>query len=155
MNTGRCDHLFEANKGGLALPTGSVSDGVVVGIPDCINVLRSKAMTPPCQKVFANDIYPPAVQAASRRCSRVRASHPLWTCSGHLTQMPTLPGQRISPRGERSAHKINTQLVKTPAYRDENVASGKTYWYRFRRPICAQTRAGALQRRANRFHTAP
>jgi len=25
--------------------------------------------------------------------------------------------------------KVNTELVKTPAYRDANVASGKSYWY--------------------------
>jgi len=28
-----------------------------------------------------------------------------------------------------TAMKISLELVKTPTYRDANIASGKTYWY--------------------------
>jgi len=113
--------------------------------------LRSKAMTPRAKGFRKRYL-------SARRAKRLQAvfsgpgSHPLWNLLWHLTQMPTLPGTRISPRGERSAAQNSYQLVKTPAYRDENVASGKTYWYSgFGGRSARKRERRALQRRSEQI----
>jgi hypothetical protein len=84
----------------------------------------------PVQKVFTNDVYPPAVpsglQAVFSGPGQPAFVDLLWAPDTDAD----LAGYDVYRREEGGhAEKINTQPVKTPAYRDESVAAGKTYWY--------------------------
>ena len=81
-------------------------------------------------KVFADDIFPPAVPAGLQAV----ASGPGQTTFIDLVWAPVtdvdLDGYNIYRHEEGSAPvKINATQVKTPAYRDASVVSGKSYFY--------------------------
>jgi len=106
------------------------SDDGVVGIADCINVATVEGDDSPVQKVLANDIYPPAVPSGLQAVFSGPGQPPFVDLLWAPDTDADLAGYNVYRREENGQpHKINTQLVKTPAYRDENVASGKTYWY--------------------------
>jgi fibronectin type 3 domain-containing protein len=85
----------------------------------------------PAQRVFANDVYPPAVpsglQAVFSGPGQPLFVDLLWAPGTDAD----LAGYNIYRReqGGGEAVKLNSQLVSTPAYRDASVESGKTYWY--------------------------
>jgi hypothetical protein len=84
----------------------------------------------PVQTVFAKDTYPPAVpsglQAVSSGPGQVPFVDLLWAPDTDAD----LAGYNVYRREEGgSAARINSELVKTPAFRDAAVAAGKTYWY--------------------------
>ncbi len=81
-------------------------------------------------KVFADDVFPPAVPAGLQAVFSGTGQQPfvdlIWA---PVTDMD-LDGYDVYRREEGTpVAKISQQLVKTPAYRDENVAPGKTYFY--------------------------
>jgi hypothetical protein len=81
-------------------------------------------------KVFADDVFPPAVPAGLQAVF----SGPGQQAFIDLVWAPVtdldLNGYNVYRREEGSAWvKINSQVVKTPAYRDTNVAAGKNYVY--------------------------
>jgi hypothetical protein len=81
-------------------------------------------------KVFADDIFPPAVptglQAVSSGPGQQTFVDLVWAPVTDLD----LNGYNVYRREEGSAWvKMNTGLVKTPAYRDTNVTTGKNYVY--------------------------
>jgi len=81
-------------------------------------------------RVFADDIFPPAVPAGLQAV----ASGPGQATFIDLVWAPVtdvdLDGYNVYRHEEGSAPvKINATLVKTPAYRDASVVSGKSYFY--------------------------
>jgi hypothetical protein len=85
--------------------------------------------TPELQ-VFAHDVFPPAVptglQAVFSGPGQERFIDLIWT---PVTDMD-LDGYNIYRHEEGAAPvKLNSEPVKTPAYRDTRVVAGKTYFY--------------------------
>lgn len=81
-------------------------------------------------KVFADDVFPPVVPAELQAVF----SGPGQKAFIDLVWAPVtdadLAGYNVYRREEgTSPVKLNGELVKTPAYRDENVSSGKKYFY--------------------------
>jgi hypothetical protein len=81
-------------------------------------------------KVFAHDVFPPAVpsglQAVSSGPGQKKFIDLVWAPVADLD----LDGYNVYRHEEGMAvEKVNAELVKTPAYRDENVMSGKRYFY--------------------------
>jgi hypothetical protein len=81
-------------------------------------------------KVFTNDVFPPAVpsglQAVFSGPGQAAFIDLIWSPGAD----PDLAGYNVYRResGETLV-KLNAELVKTPAYRDAQVTSGKTYIY--------------------------
>ena len=84
----------------------------------------------PVVKVFADDVFPPAVPAGLQAVFSGQGQQPFIDLIWAPVTDVDLDGYNVYRHEEGAAPvKLNTELVKTPAYRDENVASGKTYWY--------------------------
>jgi hypothetical protein len=84
----------------------------------------------PVARVFAHDVFPPAVPADLQAVF----SGPGQTAFIDLIWSPAtdadLAGYNIYRHEAGTASvKLNSELVKTPAFRDVNVDSGKTYFY--------------------------
>jgi hypothetical protein len=84
----------------------------------------------PAIKVFADDVFPPAVPSGLQAV----ASGPGQATFVDLVWAPVtdvdLDGYNVYRHEEGAAPvKVNSELVKAPAYRDANVASGKGYFY--------------------------
>jgi hypothetical protein len=80
--------------------------------------------------VFANDIFPPAVPSGLQAVSSGPGQPPfidlIWSPDSEVD----LAGYNVYRReGNSQPVKLNSDLVKTPAYRDKNVIPGKTYFY--------------------------
>jgi len=84
----------------------------------------------PAIKVFAHDVFPPGVPSSLQAAFSGAGQQPfidlIWTPDTDAD----LAGYNVF-RHEAGAEtvKINSELVKTPAFRDASVASGKTYVY--------------------------
>jgi hypothetical protein len=81
-------------------------------------------------KVFAHDVFPPAVptgvQAVFSGPGQATFIDLIW---GPVTDAD-LDGYNVYRREDgRAAVKLNSELVKTPAFRDSRVVAGKTYFY--------------------------
>lgn len=84
----------------------------------------------PVVPVFAKDIFPPAVpsglQAVFSGVSQQSFIDLTWTSNTE----PDLAGYNVYRRTEgQTGVKINSDLVKTPAFRDTAVQAGTTYFY--------------------------
>jgi hypothetical protein len=93
-------------------------------------VLQIEGDDSPVAKVFADDVFPPAVPSGLQAVF----SGPGQKLFIDLVWAPVadvdLDGYNIYRHEEGAvAVKLNSVLVKTPAYRDENVVSGKRYFY--------------------------
>jgi hypothetical protein len=85
----------------------------------------------PVVKVFARDIFPPAVpsglQAVFSGVGQAPFVDLVWAPNADVD----LVGYNVYRHEEGSGPpaKINSELLKSPAFRDANVISGKTYFY--------------------------
>jgi len=81
-------------------------------------------------KIFADDIFPPATPAGLQAVFSGPGQKPFVDLVWTPTSAVDLDGYNVY-RHEQGAPpvKINSQLVKTPAYRDTDVAAGKHYFY--------------------------
>ena len=100
------------------------------GSTNCISVSFIEGDDSPPQRVFTKDIYPPAVPTGLQAVFSGPGQPPfvdlLWTPDTDAD----LAGYNVYRREEGGTFaKINSDVVKTPAYRDGNVVSGKTYSY--------------------------
>jgi hypothetical protein len=84
----------------------------------------------PAAKVFAHDVFPPAVPAGLQAVFSGVGQQPFIDLVWAPDTDADLAGYNVFRReAGTTAVKINSELVKTPAFRDMNVASGKTYFY--------------------------
>ena len=84
----------------------------------------------PTVKVFADDVFPPGtpsgLQAASSGPGQQVFVDLIWAPNTDLD----LAGYNVYRREEgKAASKLNSELLKTPAYRDAGVVAGKAYSY--------------------------
>jgi hypothetical protein len=84
----------------------------------------------PPQKVFTNDVYPPAVPTGLQAVFSGPGQAPFIDLVWAPNTDADLAGYNVYRHepGEQQV-KINTELIKTPAFRDTNVSAGKTYLY--------------------------
>ena len=87
-------------------------------------------MDSPPQKVFTKDVYPPAVPNGLQAVFSGPGQPPFIDLLWAPNTEADLAGYNVYRREEGAQPaKINSELVKSPAFRDVNVISGKTYWY--------------------------
>jgi len=112
------------------LPCPPRTDSDIVAIPDCIFVAEVEGDDSPVLRVFTNDIYPPGVPTGLQAVFSGPGQAPFVDLLWAPDTDSDLAGYNVYRREEgMQPAKMNDGLVKTPAYRDSNVASGKTYWY--------------------------
>jgi fibronectin type 3 domain-containing protein len=81
-------------------------------------------------KVFTRDIFPPAVPSGLQAVNSGVGQKPFIDLTWAPDTSPDLAGYNVyRHEAERQWVKINTELVKTPSFRDTNVEPGKTYYY--------------------------
>jgi hypothetical protein len=84
----------------------------------------------PVAAVFAHDIFPPAAPTALQAVFSEAAQQPFIDLTWTSNTEPDLAGYNIYRHGtEEQPVKINTELVKTSAYRDAAVRPGAKYFY--------------------------
>jgi hypothetical protein len=116
-------------KGEMPCPTTAGATGAI-SLPECVQVATVEGNDSPPEKVFTKDVYPPAVPTGLEAVFSGPGQAPfidlLWAPEGDAD----LAGYSVYRRENGGqATKINTDLVKTPAFRDTGVETGKTYWY--------------------------
>jgi hypothetical protein len=104
------------------------SAGMDLGHPADVAVIEGDDS--PGVKIFANDVYPPAVPTGVQAVFSGPGQPPfidlIWAPNGDSD----LAGYDVYRHEIAGAPvKINPELVKSPAYRDPNVAPGKAYYY--------------------------
>jgi hypothetical protein len=81
-------------------------------------------------KVFAHDVFPPAVPAGLQAVFSGPGQQAFIDLIWAPVTDADLEGYNVYRREEGGAPvKVNLELVKTPAFRDAQVVSGKTYFY--------------------------
>ena len=81
-------------------------------------------------KVFAHDVFPPAVPAGLQAVFSGPGQQPFIDLIWAPVTDADLEGYNVyRHEAGGAAVKLNSELVKTPAFRDMQVASGKTYFY--------------------------
>jgi hypothetical protein len=84
----------------------------------------------PEAKVFVHDIFPPAVPSGLQAVFSGPGQQPFIDLSWAPVTDADLDGYNIYRHEEgRAPVRVNTEPVKMPAFRDVQVASGKTYFY--------------------------
>ena len=102
----------------------------LVGFPDCIHVAEIQGDDSPPVKVFTNDTFPPAVPTGLQAVFSGPGQPPFIDLVWAPDTDADLAGYNVYRREQGSQPtKINTELVKSPAFRDTNAAPGKTYFY--------------------------
>lgn len=82
------------------------------------------------QRVVAHDVFPPPVPTGLEAAYSGEGQKPFIDLVWAPVPSTDLAGYNVFRSGaEGAAVKLNTELVKSPAYRDSDVASGKTYVY--------------------------
>ena len=80
--------------------------------------------------VFANDVFPPAVPIGLQAVFSSVGQQPFVDLTWAPNTDTDLAGYNVYRREQNSAWtRINSTLVPTPAYRDGNLAAGRTYFY--------------------------
>src|SRR5262249_8178822 len=81
-------------------------------------------------KIFADDTFPPAVPAGLQAVFSGVGQQPFVDLIWAPDTEADLAGYNIYRKEENGQPtKLNSDLVKAPAFRDSNVQSGKTYFY--------------------------
>jgi len=81
-------------------------------------------------EVFVHDVFPPATPAGVQAVFSAEGNLRFIDLTWQPGLEPDLAGYNVYRREAGSvAQKINTQVVKAPAFRDANVAGGHTYLY--------------------------
>jgi hypothetical protein len=98
--------------------------------PDCATVYQVEGDDSPTVKVFADDVFPPGVPAGLQAVFSGVGQQPfvdlIWTPAIESD----LAGYNIYRREEGGlAVRLNSEPVKTPAFRDSTVQAAKKYFY--------------------------
>jgi len=81
-------------------------------------------------RLFAHDIFPPAVPSGLQAVSSGPGQQPFMDLIWTPDTDADLAGYNIYRReAGTSEQKINSELIRTPAFRDSNVLPGHTYFY--------------------------
>jgi len=84
----------------------------------------------PVAKVFADDVFPPAMPTGLQAVFSGPGQQPFIDLVWAPVSDVDLAGYNVYRHTEgTAAAKINSELVKTPAYRDANVQAGNRYYY--------------------------
>jgi hypothetical protein len=84
----------------------------------------------PVVSVFANDVFPPAAPAGLQAVFSGMAQQPFIDLTWTPNSEPDLAGYNVYRRvGSEEPVKINSELIKTPAYQDAHVQPGTKYFY--------------------------
>jgi len=84
----------------------------------------------PSIKVFAHDVFPPAVPTGLQAVFSGEGQRPFIDLIWSPDTDADLAGYNVYRREESGQPlKINSELVKTPVYKDANMQSGKKYFY--------------------------
>jgi len=84
----------------------------------------------PAVKVFADDVFPPVVPTGLQAVFSGPGQKPFIDLVWAPVTDADLAGYNIYRAGDRgAATKVNSELVRAPAYRDTNVQSGTRYTY--------------------------
>jgi fibronectin type 3 domain-containing protein len=119
------DHGFEWQK----TYEYRVAPVTVISIPHEIPVQVEGDDSAPAE-VFANDVFPPSIPAGLQAVASGVGQQPFVDLTWAPNTESDLAGYNVYRHEEgEPAAKINTELVKTPAYRDNSVHSGKKYFY--------------------------
>ena len=102
----------------------------VTTFPDCANEATAEGDDSPEIKVVAHDVFPPAVPAGLQAVFSGEGQKPFVDLIWAPVTNADLAGYNVyrSEAGGAAA-KLNSELVKSPSYRDGAVAPGKTYVY--------------------------
>jgi hypothetical protein len=80
--------------------------------------------------VFANDVFPPAVPAGLQAVFSSVGQQPFVDLTWAPNTDSDLAGYNVYRREDKGQWtRINSTLLSMPAYRDRNVAAGRTYFY--------------------------
>lgn len=105
-------------------------DAVTVIMPEGKPTIEVQGEDSPEVKVFANDVFPPAVPSGLQAVASGPGQPPFIDLIWAPDSEADLAGYNIYRREENGrAVKLNSELIKTPAYRDTSAALGKTYSY--------------------------
>ena len=96
----------------------------------CSDHIEVEGADSPAVTVVTHDVFPPAIPSGLQAVFSGPGQTPYIDLIWAPDTDADLAGYNVYRRETSGAPvKINMELVKTPAYRDANVASGKTYWY--------------------------
>jgi len=105
-------------------------EAVTVAAPKNRPELQIEGHDSPEVKVFAHDVFPPAVPSGLQAVFAGPGQQPFIDLIWAPVADVDLDGYNVYRHEEGAATvKVNAQIVKAPAYRDANVAPGKTYFY--------------------------
>lgn len=132
------DHSFEWQKNYSY--RGTVATEVSLGMHpckegaapamDCATVAFVEGDDTPTVEVSTNDVFPPAVPSGLQAAFSGPGQQPFIDLIWAPDIEADLAGYNIYRREENGQPtKVNSELVKTPAFRDSKVDSGKTYFY--------------------------
>jgi hypothetical protein len=97
---------------------------------ECLDVASAEGNDSPAQKVFTKDVYPPAVPTGLQAVFSGPGQPPFIDLLWAPDSDADLAGYNVYRwEDDGQPSRINSELVKTPAFRDSNVAAGKTYKY--------------------------
>jgi fibronectin type 3 domain-containing protein len=84
----------------------------------------------PVVRVVAHDVFPPSVPAGLQAAYSGEGQKPFIDLIWAPVASADLAGYNIyRSEADGAPVKLNSELVKTPSYRDSAVSSGKTYTY--------------------------
>ncbi len=103
---------------------------VVTVVPQAKGEVQVEGEDSPPVRVVAHDVFPPAVPPGLQAVASGEGQKPFVDLIWAPVTNSDLAGYNVYRReAEGSAVKLNSELVKSPAYRDNAVAPGKTYSY--------------------------
>lgn len=103
---------------------------VTVIAPEGKSTIEVSGEESPEVKVFANDVFPPAVPSAVEAAASGPGQPPFIDLIWAPDSESDLAGYNVYRREDNGATvRVNSELIRTPAYRDEHLTSGKTYFY--------------------------
>lgn len=97
---------------------------------ECVDIASAEGDDSSAQKLFTKDIYPPAVPTGLQAVFSGPGQPPFIDLLWAPDSDADLAGYNVYRwEGDGPPSRINSELVKTPAFRDSNLAAGQTYKY--------------------------
>src|SRR5882762_3951771 len=114
----------------IATGTPHACPGESSPLPACKDYVDVEGEDSAPATVVAHDTFPPAIPTALQAVFSGAGQKPFIDLTWNANTDADLTGYSVYRReGIGQPARINTELVKAPAFRDINVASGKTYFY--------------------------